>query len=261
MPTPRTTHFLARLIGPRATWPYDITPDEEKTMDDHFIYLSKLVRAQKVLVAGPCFDPVFGLAILNVEKKEDADQIMQNDPSIISGLMTYGLQPMRASLFAHIPDPERYVKDPSNRILRHETVVPATLAEVWHAWTTTEGVKTFFSDHADIELKSGGKYEVLFLMDRPYGEQGSEDCYVLSFLPITMLSFDWNAPPEFGPLRDKRTIIVLQFEELNEREVRVVLSQLGWGVGPDWDSLYDYFDKAWGYVLANLRKRFVDSLS
>jgi uncharacterized protein YndB with AHSA1/START domain/uncharacterized protein YciI len=258
MPTPSTTHFLARLIGPRATWPYDMTPDEGKIMSDHSEYLNKLVRTQKVLLAGPCFEPVFGLAILNVEKKEDAEAIMNNDPSVISGLMTYEMQPMRASLLAHIPDPDRYVSEPSNRILRHETVVPASLVDVWHAWTTTEGVKSFFSDHADIELKPGGKFEVLFLMDRPYSEQGSEDCRVLSFLPMSMLSFEWNAPPEFSELRDKRTIVVMQFEELKEREVRVTLSQLGWGTGPEWDSLYDYFDKAWGYVLANLKKAFVN---
>ncbi len=123
-------------------------------MSEHAEYLKRLVRQKKVLVAGPCFDPVFGLAILNVEKKEDAEEIMNNDPSVTSGLMTYELQPMRASFIAEIPDPERYVKEPSDRILRTETVVTAALFDVWNAWTTTDGIKSFFSDHANIELRS-----------------------------------------------------------------------------------------------------------
>jgi uncharacterized protein YndB with AHSA1/START domain/uncharacterized protein YciI len=231
-------------------------PDEEKIMGEHTEYIQKLVRQKKVLVAGPCFDPVFGLAILLVETPEEAHEIMKNDPSVKSGLMRYELQPMRASFIAEIPDPERYVANPSDRILRTETVVPASLSDVWKAWTTTEGVKSFFSDHATIELKLGGKFEVLFLMDRTYGEQGSEDCFILSFLPMSMLSFEWNTPPEFGPLRDKRTVVVLQFEELSPREVRVILTEHGWGTGSEWDAVYDYFNRAWPFVLKNLKERF-----
>ncbi len=66
--------------------------------------------------------------------------------------------------------------------------------------------------------------------------------------------FRMECPAEFGELRDKRTIVIIQFAEINEREVRVTLSQLGWGIGPEWDSLYDYFDKAWAYVLRNLKE-------
>jgi len=72
-----------------------------------------------------------------------------------------------------------------------------------------------------------------------------------------MLSFSWNAPLEFGELRKKHTIVVLQFEEVGPGKVKIVLSQLGWGKGEDWDKLFDYFDKAWSYVLGNLKKRFV----
>ncbi|HBC47434.1 MAG TPA: hypothetical protein DEO84_01055 [candidate division Zixibacteria bacterium] len=256
MPTPSLPHHLARLIGPRSTWPFDMTADEEKIMSEHSEYIKKLVRQKKVLLAGPCFDPVFGLMILNVGNNEDAQQILDNDPSIKSGLMTYELQPMRASFIAEIPDPERYVENPSDRILRTETVVPASLSDVWKAWTTTDGIKSFFSDHATIELKLGGKFEVLFLMDRPYGEQGSEDCRILSYLPMSMLSFEWNTPPEFGPLRDIRTVVVLQFEELGPREVRVILTEHGWGTGPEWDAVYDYFNRAWPFVLKNLKESF-----
>ena len=148
-------------------------------------------------------------------------------------------------------------EDQSDRILRKEIIVPATLEQVWHAWTTTDGVKTFFSSDAKVELAVGGPFEIYFLLDAPYGSRGSEGCRVLSYLPPKMLSFSWNAPPEFGELRDKHTIVVLQFGEIEPGKVKVALSQHGWGRGEDWDKLYDYFDKAWSYVLGNLKKRFV----
>jgi uncharacterized protein YndB with AHSA1/START domain len=149
------------------------------------------------------------------------------------------------------------MKDQSGKILRKEISVPATLEQVWNAWTTTEGVKTFFSSEARVELAVGGPFEIYFLLDAPRGSRGSEDCQVLSYLPREMLSFSWNAPPEFGELRKKHTIVVLQFEEDGPGTVKVVLSQHGWGKGEEWDKLYDYFDKAWSYVLGNLKKRFV----
>lgn len=152
---------------------------------------------------------------------------------------------------------DRYVKDQSDKILRLEIIVPASLEGVWKAWTTTQGVKTFFSSDAKVELAVGGSYEIYFDLEKPYGLRGSEDCRVLSYLPMEMLSFDWNAPPEFGELRKKHTIVVLQFEEVGPGQVKVVVSQLGWGKGEEWNKLCDYFYKAWSYVLGNLKKRFV----
>jgi len=148
------------------------------------------------------------------------------------------------------------VKDQSDKILRKETFVPATLEQVWNAWTTTEGVKTFFSPEAKVELAVGGPFEIYFILEAPYGSRGSEDCRVLSYLPMEMLSFSWNAPRDFGELRKRHTIVVLHFQEVGPGKVKVALSQLGWGKGEDWGKLYDYFDKAWSYVLGNLKKRF-----
>jgi uncharacterized protein YndB with AHSA1/START domain len=147
-------------------------------------------------------------------------------------------------------------QDQSDKILRKETVVPATLKEVWNAWTTTEGVKTFFSSQAKVDLAVGGPFEIYFLPDAPYGSQGSEGCRVLSYLPTEMLSFSWNAPPEFGELRGRHTIVVLRFEQAQPGQVKVTLWHHGWGRGEKWNKLYDYFDKAWSYVLGNLKKRF-----
>ena len=34
------------------------------------------------------------------------------------------------------------------------------------------------------------------------------------------------------------------------------LTHLGWGEDGEWDQAFDYFDRAWTSVLANLAKRF-----
>src|SRR4030067_164514 len=158
---------------------------------------------------------------------------------------------------APYPSPERYAEECSYKILHKEVVVPATLDQVWQAWTTTEGTRTFFSSSTRVELRLGGAYEVYFLLDQPYGSQGSEECKILSFLPKKMLSFEWNAPPHFGELRNKHTQVILRFDQITPELVKVTFDQLGWGKGEEWDKLYQYFDKAWDQVLNNLKKRFV----
>lgn len=97
----------------------------------------------------------------------------------------------------------RYPANPPDKILYKEVIVSATTDQVWQAWTTSEGARTFFSENAEIELRSGGKYEILFVKDNPVGQQGSEGCRVLSYLPKKMLSFEWNAPPEL----DRKSVV------------------------------------------------------
>ena len=50
--------------------------------------------------------------------------------------------------------------------------------------------------------------------------------------------------------------MVVRIHPVSERETRVTLHHTGWGDGGEWDQAYAYFDRAWGNVLGNLKKRF-----
>lgn len=251
-------HYLVELLGTRPTWPDDMTPDEEKIMSDHFQYLKKLTHDHKVVMAGPVFDFKFGLIILQVESEQEALEIMAKEPSVTDGLHTYKMSEMRVSLLRDYMPPYRFVDKPLDKVIVKEMVVTASSDDVWNVWTTTEGVKTFFSPDSKVELRIGGPYEIYFDMSMPYGSRGSEFCRILSYVPERMLCFEWNAPPAFGPLRDIHTVVVLNFDPLPENKVKVTLTHHGWGEGDAWQGVYGYFDKAWEKVLANFEKRFKD---
>ncbi|PKK82351.1 MAG: hypothetical protein CVT49_14025 [candidate division Zixibacteria bacterium HGW-Zixibacteria-1] len=260
MEKPKEQYFV-QLIGTREGWPENMTPDEEGIMNEHYYYLKDLVAQKKVITAGPVFDPVFGLIILQTDSRDEALHIINNEPSVVQGVHTYKISPMRVSLLVDYLSPERYPKETSDKILKKEITVPATIERVWDAWTTSEGAATFFSVHNKIDLRLGGPYEIYFNHEAAYGQRGSEGCHILSYLPKQMLSFEWNAPPDFGPLRRQHTQIILQFEPVGTDSVKVTLAQIGWGVGAEWERLYEYFDRAWGYVLENLRKSFAETPS
>ncbi len=152
---------------------------------------------------------------------------------------------------------------PSERILRKEATVTASLDELWHAWTTSEGIASFFSPESNIELRLGGPYELYMKMAKPdeNGLRGTQGCKVLSFIPREMLAFEWNFPPSVPELRASgvKTQVVIRFRELADGRVKVGFAQLGWQEGADWAKGYEYFDQAWTYVFTQLEKRFEES--
>jgi uncharacterized protein YndB with AHSA1/START domain/predicted enzyme related to lactoylglutathione lyase len=146
--------------------------------------------------------------------------------------------------------------DVSGREIVHEVIVPASRAEVWSWWATTEGVTKWLVEAAKIELRPGGAYEVYFLLDRPEGERGSETCRVLSFLPERMLSFTWNAPPNLVETRFEHTWVVVELADAADG-TRVRVTHTGWpasglAASPQWEATFQYFERAWNGVLQQL---------
>jgi uncharacterized protein YndB with AHSA1/START domain len=144
----------------------------------------------------------------------------------------------------------------AERAIDKEVVVAATLEQVWNAWTTREGITSFFAPDAQIESRVGGAFHIYIDPLAEPGLKGADDMRYLALQPKTMLSFDWNAPPHLAEARKQRTFVVVRFEPVGERKTRVTLHHTGWGEGGEWDQAYAYFDRAWGFVLGNLKKRF-----
>jgi uncharacterized protein YndB with AHSA1/START domain len=141
--------------------------------------------------------------------------------------------------------------------LEKAVIVEATPEEVWRAWTTVEGVRSFFAPDANVDLRVGGAYEIYFDTGAAEGQKGSEGCRILSYVPGQMLSFSWNAPPQFEKVRgEKAQWVVLFFAPVGERRTLVRLLELGWRDTEEDLQVYRYFDKAWEFVLANLARRF-----
>jgi uncharacterized protein YndB with AHSA1/START domain len=138
-----------------------------------------------------------------------------------------------------------------------ERVIPAPPPEVWKAWTTLEGVKTFFAPEANIDLQEGGAYELFFSPREPLGSRGAEGCTVVSVEPNKKLTFTWNFPPSIPSLRDavKHTQVTVTLTP-SGAGTKVTLDQTGFEGGADWQRGRAYFEHAWGVVLARLERRF-----
>ncbi len=143
----------------------------------------------------------------------------------------------------------------AERAIVRDVVVAASPQQAWDAWTTREGITSFFAPDAQVDAKAGGAFHIYI---DPLAEPGMKGADEMRFMaqPPKMLSFDWNAPPSLPEARRQRTFVVVRIEPVADGQTRVTLTHTGWGDGGEWDQAYAYFDRAWGNVLANLKKRF-----
>jgi uncharacterized protein YndB with AHSA1/START domain len=145
----------------------------------------------------------------------------------------------------------------ADRMLRADLTVEAPVAEVWKAWTTDEGIATFFAPEGHVDLRVDGTYDVWFDPKGKPGERGAEGMRILGIEPMKRFAFTWNAPQTIPAIRGQRTMVILDFAEAGSRTTRLRFTELGWGDGPDWDRAYAYFEHAWSaVVLPRLLHRF-----
>lgn len=135
--------------------------------------------------------------------------------------------------------------------------INAPVADVWKAWTTAEGIESFFAPKAaKVEPWPGGAFELWFGVELPEGSRGSEGCKVHSVKPMEQFVFEWNAPPTIPAIRPLRTLVYLDFKSLADNRTEVMLRNFGYGQGEEWAKTKAYFERAWPAVMANLEKRF-----
>ena len=78
------------------------TSAEEKLVAKHFDYLTDLLHASKLILAGPCLDGAFSLVILRVENEAEARALVAQDPAVAGGIFTADLHPFRVSLYEKV---------------------------------------------------------------------------------------------------------------------------------------------------------------
>ena len=93
-------YFLYKLYPPRATFHLDQNEKEKGIMQQHVQYWAELTDKRNSIVYGPVFDPkgIFGMAVIEVDSEEEANNIAKYDPTVSSGVGTYELIPMQIGM-------------------------------------------------------------------------------------------------------------------------------------------------------------------
>jgi uncharacterized protein YndB with AHSA1/START domain len=146
--------------------------------------------------------------------------------------------------------------DPS-KIIKKETITTATLEVAWKAWTTVEGVTSFFVPKANIEPVVGGRYELFSSLKAPKGFQGTEGCKIFALEAQKHLAFEFIAPPQFPNVRRLSTRVDVTFGEVAKGGVvKLDLVHSGFQEGEEWDGFFEFSNWNWDLVLGRFQYRF-----
>ncbi len=65
----------------------------EQRLMEHGQYINSLYKNGKLVEGGPFLDHTGGMALINVDDREQAEKIVEQDPAIITGVFTAELHP------------------------------------------------------------------------------------------------------------------------------------------------------------------------
>jgi uncharacterized protein YndB with AHSA1/START domain len=139
-----------------------------------------------------------------------------------------------------------------HKSLKLEVVVPASQEAVWQAFSTSEGLSTWLTPSAVVDLRKGGEWTAHF----PGGKTGGGT--ILTFVPKQEMVMSALAPERFPTVRAERTTATFRFLPQGPGSTLVQLEQTGWKAGEEWEKAYDYLATGNAQLLDTLRRRFVD---
>ena len=84
---------------PRATFPADATPAEIEILGRHADYFATALASEQLVLAGPCEDAAFGIAIFRAADEAAARDFMNNDPAVKENVFSAELRPFRLSFY------------------------------------------------------------------------------------------------------------------------------------------------------------------
>jgi uncharacterized protein YndB with AHSA1/START domain len=147
--------------------------------------------------------------------------------------------------------PLKVLKQPApEKALIFEVTIPTTCTAVWQAFATSDGLSTWLTPGAVVDLRKGGEWTAHF----PGGRTGGGT--ILSFVPEQEMTLSAMAPEQFPTVRAERTTARFQFVA-NGKNTIVRLVQTGWKSGEEWDQAYEYLARGNAQMLETLHRRFV----
>ena len=147
----------------------------------------------------------------------------------------------------------RVTKVPApEKALVFQITLPASLDEVWTAFTTTQGLSTWLAPDVFVDLRKGGEWTVHF----PGGATGGGS--IVDFKPKSEVVMRAMTPPQFPHVAAERTLAIWQFRAAGPKATELMLRQTGWKEGEEWDKAYEYLATGNAQLLETLYRRLKD---
>ena len=148
--------------------------------------------------------------------------------------------------------------DEGDRIMRLETVLECSLDKAWELFATSEGVGSWMAPVVEIDFSNGGRWELSYDKSKKIGDSGNIINEIICIVPKEMYVLRVRQVPDGFPFDAEKIYAarsVVQFEKVGKDRTKLILTGAGYGAGPEWDRLYNFFVRANSYTFVQLHKR------
>jgi uncharacterized protein YndB with AHSA1/START domain len=146
--------------------------------------------------------------------------------------------------------------DETAALLLQDTVrIHAPVHAVWRALTDQAAYRAWAAPVSFIDFRIGGAIEVAFDPKGKQGDPANLRQQITAYVPERMIAFR-NLPAPVGPPgfpAYPELAIVMELRPLTGGDTEVVLSQVGYRAGKDFDALYSFFKSHNPEYLADLK--------
>lgn len=147
-----------------------------------------------------------------------------------------------------------------HRVQQLSTVVPASVADVWKAFTTDDGFERWAVPVAHITLGNDGMMESSYSLTAKIGDPDNIKNRIVAYFPEKLIVMQNAHVPKGAPfdpvlIATLRTIIT--FEPVDATHTRVTEAQVGYGEGAGYDTMYQHFRDGNAYALQSLANSFI----
>ena len=136
-----------------------------------------------------------------------------------------------------------------------EFEIDASVAEVWHAFTTTEGLKSWVAPLADCDFRVGGKWRANYNSDGELGDENTIENTILCYDPMKMISIKATGFPAGFQFEEaaKSTWSVFYFESISDVKTKVTIVGLGYNDSDESKRMRAFFKPANKYSMDKLK--------
>ncbi len=144
-----------------------------------------------------------------------------------------------------------------NRVV-DEFEIDAGIDDVWQAFTTSEGLKSWAAPLADIDFRVGGKWRANYNADGKLGDEATIENTILSFDPKRMLSLKATGFPAGFEFEEaaKETWSIFYFEAIDASKTKITIVGLGYNDTEQSQKMRSFFKPANEYSMSQLKASF-----
>jgi uncharacterized protein YndB with AHSA1/START domain len=167
--------------------------------------------------------------------------------------------PVLAAEPIHIKDTSFRDAD-GHRVQQLQVDIDAPVAKVWAALTTDAGFTSWAAPVAHITLGNDGMIEASYLLSSKIGDPDNIRNQIVAYVPERLLVIHNVHVPMRGPFKQEvidKIRTVMELQDLGDGRTRVIESGVGYGEGPDFDTMYDHFRSGNAEEFAGLAQSFV----